>query len=287
MPRSIGRITRLLAAAAFAAAPLLLAAPARAIETPPTPSPTRVLGFIRGAFLSHRPPPPYETYTLVRSQKAANGYPDYANSYTYHIWVRTLDDAALGRKIYRDDYEGRLTFLRPAFNEDRDPGPPTADLFQPAPAHPEPVSVVPTPEPTRHLRIIGSVVAYNEPDYRVVSLTTEGDLLHLVLEPKRDPNRNRLRQLWVDKTTYELKRVVATDKLFIQGGPVYPVLFTITVGSLDGYPVVTHIHGVVGGGYDGNGATVNYDFKDITFPKTLPSWYFDPRTYAAHLNDAP
>ncbi|HEV2740770.1 MAG TPA: hypothetical protein VGU66_19570, partial [Candidatus Elarobacter sp.] len=57
----------------FAAA---LATPAATPEAVPSPTPQRVLGLIRSQFRSHRPPPPFETYTLVRSQKATNGYPD-------------------------------------------------------------------------------------------------------------------------------------------------------------------------------------------------------------------
>jgi hypothetical protein len=50
---------------------------------------------------------------------------------------------------------------------------------------------------------------------------------------------------------------------------------------------VTDIHGVVGDGYSGDGSTVDYSFRDITFPAMLPDWYFDARTYAAHQSDAP
>jgi hypothetical protein len=55
----------------------------------------------------------------------------------------------------------------------------------------------------------------------------------------------------------------------------------------EGIPVITHIHGVVYGGYDGDGQTVDYDFKDLVFPQTLPDWYFNPREYAQHQSEAP
>jgi hypothetical protein len=253
-----------------------------------TPSPQRVLGLIRARFRSHRPPPLYETYTLERKQLATNGYPDPVGSYSEHIWVRNTDRAALARRIYRDDYRGPLTFERPAFNEDRDPGPPTADLFEPAPLHPHPVEFVPTPEPQQtQLPIIGSVVTAGEYEYHVQSLVHEGDLLHLTLTPIRDPMRNRLRELWVDKN-YELKKLVATDRLFDETNKkIFGVIFTVTMGVIDGHPVVTDIHGVVGDGYQDDGKEVDFTFRDITFPATLPSWYFDAHTYAAHGNDAP
>lgn len=264
----------------------------RAIATPapsPMPSAERVLGLVRRAFRSHRPPPPYETYTLERRQLAENGYPDYVESYTYHIWCRTVDRACLGRKVFNDDYYGPLEFLRPAFNEDRDPGPPTADVFEPAPVHPHPVEFVPTPEPTNAPLIIGSVRALGEFDYKVKAMVVEGPLVHLSLTPLRDPDRNRLREIYADKTTYELVKIIATDKLFVGSsrGPVYPVTFTYTMSNVRGTPVVTDLHGVVGGGYSGDGVDVDYHFKDIAFPRALPAWYFDARSYAAHKDDAP
>lgn len=278
----------LVCTAVFAAAAASAVPAAAAVSATPTPSPTRLLGMIRHVYRSHRPPPPYVTYTLERLQYEPYGYKDYAESYTYHIWCRTSDRAALGRKVYRDDFFGRPEFQRPEFNEDRDPGPPTADIFERAPAHPEPISVVPTPEPLQTpLRTIGAVVAYGESDYNVVSVDTEGNLLHLKLTPKRDPDRNRLRDLWVDKNTLEIVKFVATDKLFVAGDKIYPVLFTGEMRMLDGFPVIVAVHGVVLGGYEDDGGKVDFYFRDIRFPKSLPSWYFEPQTYGQHMNDLP
>ena len=257
-----------------------------------SPSPQRILGLIRAQFRSHRPPPAYETYTVTRKQNATNGYPDPVGSYTVHVWVRNLDRAALTRKVFRDDARGELTFDRPAFNEARDPGPPTADVFEPAPARPHPVTEVPTPEPNyTPLPVIGGVRTLVELDYTVQTLEVEGDELHLHIYPIRDVERNRLREIYVDRKTLELHKLIATDKLFYGNNPklakVYPVTFTITMGNVQGYPVVTSIHGVVGGGYDDDGKDVEFTFTEIKFPATLPDWYFNPRTYAAHQTEAP
>jgi hypothetical protein len=271
---------------------------ATASATPvPLPSPERLLYLIRRQFRSHRPPPPYVTYTLVRKQTLDDGYPDLVDSYTYHIWCRTSDRAALGRRVYRGSARGTLEFLRPSFNEPWDPGPPTADLFEPAPAHPHtnPREFVPTPEPTGSLPpVIASVTVMGEFDYRVTNVVTQGNLLHVSLQPRRDPDRNRLRELYVDRKTLELQEVVATDKLYEEGdGPthVYPMVFTITMGGMNNMPVVTHVHGTptleADAEYLGKDATVDYDFNDIEFPSTLPAWYFDPRSYAMHVEDAP
>jgi hypothetical protein len=264
-----------------------------------TISPVRVLGIIRRVYRTHRPPPTFETYTLVRKQNTNYGYPDPVNSYTKHYWVRNTDRAALVRYVYRDDTDGPPTFDRPALNQERDPGPPTADLFEPA--HLQPISFVPTPEPSSEpLKTIGSVVAIGESDYNVPKIAVEGEMLHLTLQPRRDPERNVLREIWVDKHSYVVRKIIAHDRLFAEGDGIYPVKFTYTLGYLNGYVVITHLDGVVlpiesrdkAGNtsermFDGDGATVTYDFDDITFPQALPSWYFNPHEYGSHVADAP
>jgi hypothetical protein len=300
--------------AAFACAALVLAffgmphpAPAAdpPLATPPpyqTLTPIRVLGWIRRVYREHRPPPLYETYTLVRKEDTNYGYQDPLGTYTVHYWVRNTDRAALMRKVFRDDYDGDMTFDRPALNQPRDPGPPTADLFEPA--HPQPIDVVPTPEPTLGpLKTIGSVVAIGESDYNVAKLSVEGGELHLVLQPRRDPERNVLREIWVDKGSYVLKRVIAHDRMFVEQGHTYPMKVTYTLGYLDGYVVITHIDAVVlprqervGNEYQeiadfgnetGDADSLTIDFQDISFPSSLPQWYFNPREYGSHLAEAP
>ncbi len=257
-------------------------------DASPSPTPQRMLGLIRAQYRSHRPPPAFETYTLVRSQNATNGFPDPVGSYTMHYWLRNSDRAALTRQVFRDDYRGPLVFDRPAFNEPRDPGPPTADVFEPAPARPHPVSEVPTPEPHyTPLPVIGGVRTTIESDYRVDALAYEGELVHLTIFPIRDVERNRLREIYADAKTLELRRLIATDKLFWSRSEIFPITLTITMGTAQGYPVVTNLHAVVGGGFHDDGQQIDIRFAEIAFPTSLQGWYFDPRTYAAHQNDAP
>jgi len=260
----------------------------RATPAPEIPKGDKLLADIRRVFRSHRPPPQYVTYTLVRSSQTEQGYPDYAGSYTQHIWCRTSDRAALERKVFRDDYRGPMHFDRPAFNEARDPGPPTADLFEPAPVHPHPVEFVPTPEPNGTAPPeIGMVRSVGETQYRVHSVTVEGSQYHVVVTPIRDPDRNRLREMYVDAKTLEMQKVIATDKLFIDQGPVYNMIVTITMGMVEGHPVVTFVHAQADNSYTGNDEQIDIEFKDIAFPSSLPDWYFDPHQYAAHQSDWP
>ena len=267
------------------------ARPAPPVPTPtisPSPTPQRLLGLIRAKFRSHRPPPPYVYYALERFQLTDHGDVDYVESYKYHIWCRSSDRAALGRKVFRDFARGPLEFQRPAFNEARDPGPPTADVFEPAPIHPHPVEFVPTPETAETAPpVIASVTTVGEFDYKVVSLDIEGDDLHLRIEPTRDPDRNRWREIFADKNTLEMRKLIATDKLFVDKGPTYGVKFTIVMSAVEGVPVVTDIHGEVGDNYVGDGKDVDFHFRDIKFPATMPAWYFDPKQYHAHEDDAP
>jgi hypothetical protein len=244
---------------AMSAPATVAAEPTAAPAVEPAPSPQSLLGSIRARFHA-RSLPPFESYTLTRSQNTATGVLDFPNSYSKRVWVRNSDRTALTRTVLSNGTRGPLEFDRPAFNEERDPGPPTADMFE----SPNGVS-----------------------DYRVDSLETQGDLLHLRISPVLNADRNRLREVFADKQTYELRTLIAVDALFIVRGPVYPVTFTITMGAVDGYPVVTAAHGVVGGDYNGDGKEVDYTFTAISFPATLPDWYFDPRTYGQHGGDAP
>jgi hypothetical protein len=276
----------------------LLLAAAIASPTPepiPTLTPTQLLARIRTQFRSHRPPPAYESYTLERKQLRNDGYPDVTGSYVFHVWVRNNDRAALKRQVFRDDYEYPPAFDRPAFNEARDPGPPTADVFEPRPLKPHPIGDAYTPEPgSSAVPVIGRVRSLIEYDYRVTRVAYEGDLVHLTLAPISDPERNRLRELFADKTTYELKKLIADDRLFVSGGykDDYADEFTITMGMVEGVPVVTRIHGIAGANangleYQDDGKVVDFFFRDIVFPATLPDWYFNPRQYGGHLNDLP
>ncbi len=272
---------------------LALTAASPAPEVTPSPTPQRVLAIIRNQFRLHRPPPPFIQYTIQRVQKTDRGYPDYSASYTEKLWTRNLDRAALKRRVFPYGGLGPPEFERPAFNEDRDPGPPTADIFEPAPKKPTKVSDVPTPEPNATVfKTIGTVTATGEYDYYVDDLKIEANLVHLTLRPVRDPERNRLREVYANKDTFEVTRLIAHDRLFVQGDKIYDTTFDIRVGSLEGHPVVTSIHGEVGkasdgSDYIGDGKTVDYTFTEIKFPATMPDWYFNNRTYAQHQQEVP
>jgi hypothetical protein len=225
--------------------------------------PQRVLSAVIEHSRAHQAPA-FVAYTLRRWQLTVAGAPDFANVYTTRYWVRTADRAALTRRVFLGAERGPLTFDRPAFNEARDPGPPTVDFFDGADAE----------------------------TYVADSATVEGTVVHVRMHPAASPDRNRLREIFADKDTYALRELVAIDTLFVRsdsGGvaSVYPVTLTITMSDVNGVPAVRNLHGVVGGDYHGDGKEVEFEFTDITFPVSVPDWYFDPQQYGRHAADAP
>jgi hypothetical protein len=234
--------------------------------------------------------PPFVAYTLVRHD-TVDGVPDFLDSYTLRIWCRTSDSGALSRRVIGAHALGPAEFIVPAFDKPIDPGPPTADLLdvirqaQPADSGP-PADRAAKPPP------IGSVLTIIESTYHVVLAGNDGSDYHLRLVALRDPDRNRLTDLYVDRTTYALHRAVAHDHLYAAGDAI-PVRFEIEFGDVAGVPVIVAIHGQtdtglarwrIGAGLE---QTVDYRFEDVRFPADLPAWYFEPAHYGEHRDEFP
>ncbi len=234
------------------------------------------------AFAAH-PRAPFVSYTIRREQLQPDGMPDLQWSYTYRVWYRASDSAALERRLFRGRL-GDLRFVRVSFNGPWDPGPPTADPFGLA-------GVTATAPGTLDsaYRTIASVVASGGPAYEVTSAQIEGSQWHLRVRPLHVPGTYILRELWADAASLELQKAIVADKLFIAGGPVYDQLDTITFALVNGREVITHIHARAN--FDeqpgGDGSDVDYDFSDVAFPAALPDWYFQPALYGAHMAEAP
>jgi hypothetical protein len=273
------------AARAFATAAVALACatplPARGDSERPTGE--QILARAKAVFRAHVRPP-FVAYTLVRRDTRA-GVPDFENSYTLKIWCRSSDRSALTRRAWRGAAYGSIGNITVAFDGYVDPGPPTADIFERAlfapRFSPAPATPVPTDSP---LPVIGGVVVSTDYDYRVTASHDDGAMWHLSLAPKRDPDRNRLDDLWVDATTYEVTRVRVRDHLYLGlGGQALDDEFDVQFTPRDGLPVIASIHGQT---RDGEFET-DYTFGDVVFPAALPGWYFEPRLYGPHRSDAP
>ena len=234
--------------------------------------------------------PDYVVYTLVR-RDSIDYTPDFMNSYTLRIWCRTADSVALSRRVSGGRANGPAEFITPAFDKPIDPGPPTADLLdvirqtgaRPASAaSPGPSAGAPA--------VIGSVAVFIERNYHVTFAGTDRGDYHLRLEALRDPDRNRLTDLYVDRLSYGLHRAVAHDHLYAEGRTI-PERFEIDFGIQGGIPVIVAIHGetdFTAAGSSGEPLhAVDYRFEDVTFPAQLPAWYFEPQQYGAHRAELP
>ncbi|MEA2785419.1 MAG: hypothetical protein QOF71_1523 [Candidatus Eremiobacteraeota bacterium] len=257
----------------------------------------QILARAKAVFRSYARPP-FVAYTLVRRDQH-NGAPDFENSYTLKLWCRTADRSALARKVWNGKAYGELENITVMFDKAVDPGPPTADMFEkrlfgatgarldaPAAAAPSPgASASDAPAGVQAvLPEIGRVGA-RDGDYRVVRDARDGELIHLWLVPKTDPDRNRIDQMWVDARTYDLRRARVRDHLYfgISGQSIEEDFDVRLTPGPGGLPLITSIHGQTR--FDQ--FTTDYTFRDVTFPSELPAWYFEPKQYGAHRNDAP
>jgi hypothetical protein len=114
----------------------------------------------------------------------------------------------------------------------------------------------------------------------------------LKLQPVRDPERNRLRELWVDNATFEIERALAMDRLFsIQTGTSVPDKMDIAFELRDGLPLIRRITMIANViptlSNSARRDESDYTYDDISFPQSLPDWYFDPKTYYQRFREAP
>jgi len=255
----------------------------------PTPNGSAILVRVKAGLRAHDRPP-YVVYTLARHDHV-NGVPDFLNSYTLRVWCRTADNAALSRRARGAHAFGAAEFITPAFDKPIDPGPPTDDLLDVIRQTQGNATPTPTPDPAAP-RVIGSVSVVIETSYHVTYAGVDGNDHHLVLEARRDPDRNRLTDLYVDRTTYVLHRAIAHDHMYADGRDI-PERFEIDFGLLDGIPIITTIHGQTDyrtlDAADSGAPQheVDYRFEDVAFPPTLPEWYFEPAQYGAHKAEFP
>jgi hypothetical protein len=267
---------------------------------PPAPlTGDQILARAKAVFRAY-PRPPFVAYTLVRRDRH-NGTPDFENSYTLKIWCRTGDRSALARRAWRGKAYGDLQNITVMFDKEVDPGPPTADMFEkrlfgaasarrdapPAPANAPagPSQQIAAPDGTPlALTEIGRVSALDG-DYRAVRSARDGELIHLWLVPKSDPDRNRLDELWVDAATYDLRRALVRDHLYLglTGQSLEDEFDVRFVRGPNGLPLIATIHGETKYAQ----FETDYKFEDITFPDSLPDWYFAPKQYGLHRADAP
>ncbi len=266
--------------------------PTHVASPAPVPSATPLSGLsvLRNARAAFRTivRPKYVTYTMQRDEWLDDFFsPD--GSYSLHVWYRSSDTGALSRRIEHGSASGKLDYIHPRFDAPIDPGPPTADIFEPARSAAQ--MAAPTPAPgASELPTIGSIRVQTENDYIAKIVEADDRQYDVELTPRREPDRNRLREMWVDRKTFRVLRFSAADKLFyVHTNVIVPLLLDVRMGLIDGVPVVTSIHAEPNGDDPISIGKVitNFKYTNITFPSALPDWYFDPHDYRAHTADSP
>lgn len=251
-----------------------------------TREPEALLARARTAFAA-RERKPFVAYTIRREERY-EGHPVNAGTYAERVWYRERDGIALARRIEDGAVAGPMIAERPTLDGDVDPGPPTADVFEAGlPA----ATATPAPAPSG-FRVLAAVAVRGEFDYRVGDDGEEDGLIRLRLEARRDPERNRLREVWLDAQTGTLRRYVMRDRIYFSGrtGKV-PDSFEFREGVAGDVPSIVSVTSLPDGGPaaagPGGAPSVTYRFEDVTFPLALPDWYFDAYAHAKHAREAP
>jgi len=136
----------------------------------------------------------------------------------------------------------------------------------------------PTPEPDiERLHEIGRVVAVNH-EYKVKFVGEEhlryGDSLHLSLEPLRDPQLNRLRDIWIAKDTYVLLRERVAG--IFDSKPYDRVSWLVEFVPLNSRMYIQQVHTSddMHFGID-RVDHLQFDFVDYQFPADIPPYTFE------------
>jgi hypothetical protein len=260
---------------------------ARANEAPDRSSRAEaILARARATFRT-RESRPFVVYTIVREERDAGAVVP-AGTYTERVWFRSRDGAALARRMANGVVVGPMIAERPTLDGDVDPGPPTADIFElGAPS----ALATPVAADGAGGRVLAAITVRGEFDYRVTENGEEDGAVRLRLEPRREPERNRLREVWVDAQTAVVRRFAMRDRIYFASRTSgVPDTFEFREGSAEGAPAIVSVASIANGSVATDASaspSVHYRFEDVTFPASLPDWYFEAYTYAKHVGEAP
>ncbi len=140
------------------------------------------------------------------------------------------------------------------------------------------VGVVPEASPTGDLREITSVEV-SARAYQIEIAGTEqlagADAIHLTFVPLRDPESNRLRDLWVDPETG--RTIQETVQGILDTKPYDRVKWTVRYVLVDGREYLQQLIAdePLHFGIDTTIPKFEFDFVDYHFPSTVPQFTFD------------
>jgi hypothetical protein len=134
------------------------------------------------------------------------------------------------------------------------------------------------------LKTIAVVTANAPPVYKAVVRDVETVNDHqdykIQLTPLSDPTRHALRDLWIDSSTYDVRRADYVTRDF--NFPDATVYLTVEFEPVGPYWIAAHWVAI----YHFLGATPPF-YRDLKiekmrFPDTLPDWLFDQQGYELH-----
>jgi hypothetical protein len=147
-----------------------------------------------------------------------------------------------------------------------------------------------TPAPTASDAppVIGRVVATTR-DYDPTLVGTEtldgATVYHLTLRPRFDPQHHPIRELYVDTTSFEPRRIAI--EVWAAVGPVRSRPTVIAdFAPVDGIWLIAHasMNFVLRFALLSYGGSAEFRTSEISFPPSEPDWMFDPAQLAAHLH---
>ena len=139
-------------------------------------------------------------------------------------------------------------------------------------------SATPIPQATDDLREIGRIESSTRAyDIRIAGTDTVAGspALHLVLAPIRDPKINRLRDLWLEPTTY--RTVQSRVQGILENKPYDGISWTVHYAVVEGRQYVQQVVAdePIHFGLDTTLPKFEFDFVDLHFPIDVPKFTFD------------
>jgi hypothetical protein len=139
--------------------------------------------------------------------------------------------------------------------------------------------------------VIGHVTATAR-DYDATLVGSEtlagAGVYHLRLVPRFDPQHHPIREMWIDASTFDPRRIAI--ELWAQTGPVRsrPTV-TVDFAPVDGTWLVSHaaMDFVLRFAFLNYGGSGDFRISDVSFPTSEPDWMFDRKGLAAHLHASP
>jgi hypothetical protein len=138
--------------------------------------------------------------------------------------------------------------------------------------------------PPKALPIIGTVVATDH-SYHISLVGDENidghDCYHLALTPERDPSRYRIREAWIDRTSFAPWKLI--DATNFRGGAPSTVAWTISFADVNGAHYVSHERADAPISIDGrlfSAAVVSFENVRRT-GSLFPSEVIPPSAYSA------